>query len=242
MQERYLGDSHDYVKYALLRAISNISGEKLGINWYLTEKHSVDLAKNNDGEKRHHLRQSCWSRYDAILVEKLRHFEIPENRIISAFHGSRILHENTKYYEKLVPQNLEQRQKWHSCALRHLEDCKFVFLDPDNGFEVTSATRNRKAKYALHDEVDDYRRRGQSVITIQFARQCNPVKRAEEIRKIRSARFPADANMLVMRARTAPNLLFFFSAPNCERKIIEASVDSLAQGLPEKIEVIRFNQ
>ena len=56
MQERYLGDSHDFLKYALLRHLSGELGLRLGVDWYLTRPESVDCPGNNDGEKRQHLK------------------------------------------------------------------------------------------------------------------------------------------------------------------------------------------
>jgi len=42
MQEGYLGDSHDFLKYALLRRLHARTGMRLGVNWYRTEPEAVD--------------------------------------------------------------------------------------------------------------------------------------------------------------------------------------------------------
>ena len=55
MQEKYLGDTPDFGKYALLRALCNQeTGLRLGVNWYLTIASEVDKPDNRDGNKQHH--------------------------------------------------------------------------------------------------------------------------------------------------------------------------------------------
>ncbi|HEV2488092.1 MAG TPA: hypothetical protein VGT08_21400 [Terracidiphilus sp.] len=47
MQERYLGDVHDYIKFALLRHLEKALDVRIGVNWYLT-----DPENNEDGGQR----------------------------------------------------------------------------------------------------------------------------------------------------------------------------------------------
>ena len=62
MQEKYVGDTPDFVKYALLRALCVDNDDypplRLGVNWYLTLGDEVDRADNMDGEMRHHAAKS----------------------------------------------------------------------------------------------------------------------------------------------------------------------------------------
>jgi len=56
MQEKYLGDTPDFGKFALLRALCNKQTRlRLGVNWYLTVSSEVDKPDNKDGKKRHHV-------------------------------------------------------------------------------------------------------------------------------------------------------------------------------------------
>ena len=54
MQERYLGDIHDFFKFNYLEYLAKKLDSRVGLNWYLVSPN--DLGKNellkNDGEKR----------------------------------------------------------------------------------------------------------------------------------------------------------------------------------------------
>ena len=240
MQERYLGDVHDYVKYAILRAWAEETGCRIGVNWYLTKPDDVDPTHSNDGEKRHHLNQPTWEDYDPQLLQKLRELKEREHRKIQNFPNTGILSEMSTYFSELVPFDANERILWHSKAMSKLSNCDVVFLDPDNGFEVKSMSGKKKAKYAYYKEVDDYRNAGKTTITIQFARQCDPVKRAKDIRCLRAKQFPNDINLPVLRARNSPNVLFFFSAPQHQNERIMKVQQKIATGLGStKIELIR---
>ena len=77
MQERYLGDVHDFLKYRFLRHLKNNTNFSIGLNWYLTQPADVDPKKTNDGEKRFHLKgpnQEHWLKWDTELFNNLKFF------------------------------------------------------------------------------------------------------------------------------------------------------------------------
>ena len=57
MQERYLGDIHDYYKFLFLKFLSLNLKEQIGLNWYLVDPKEISLkeVEKNDGEKRAYL-------------------------------------------------------------------------------------------------------------------------------------------------------------------------------------------
>lgn len=211
MQERYLGDSHDFLKYALLRRLHARTGMRLGINWYRTEPEAVDQLGNNDGEKRHHLKGGVWQQADPDLFGKIHRFEDHVNRRLANVEKWELLPSGTVYFEQNVCR--VDRQAWHEQALASLADAELVFLDPDNGFEVKSATARVRPKYARYEEVAAYLDRGQAVLAIQFARQCDPIIRSYDVRERLVDLYGASAHLPVVRGRVAPNILFFCIAP-----------------------------
>ncbi|MDO6798202.1 hypothetical protein [Shimia thalassica] len=224
MQERYLGDSHDFIKYALLRRIHQQCCLDIGLNWYLTCPEELGEAENGDGEKRHHLKGGAWHSWDAELLKSLNFFSDTNQREISKFESSGILPESCVFYGDHVP--VEERLNWHKKALEDLNQSDFVFLDPDNGFIVKSATKSRKRKYAIYPEVADYFRSGQTVCSIQFARQCDPIKKANAVRNALSMEAGVPINFPVLRGRVAPNILFvFLPQPQHEATLLSALED-----------------
>lgn len=211
MQERYLGDSHDFLKYALLRHLHFATGLSLGVNWYLTRPEIVDRPGNNDGEKRHHLKGGVWRETDPDLFERIARFEDPAARTLGNIATWQILPGGTAYFADDVGHRL--RGEWHGAALEALQASDLVFIDPDNGFEVKSTSVRTRPKYALYDEAKDYLEAGKAVVAIQFARQCDPVQRAIDIRETLISICGDAARLPVVRGRVAPNLLFFTIAP-----------------------------
>lgn len=235
MQERYLGDSHDFVKYALLRHLRHKCGFRIGVNWYLTRPQDVDRAGSNDGEKRHHLNGKSWQGWDPDLFDCIRHFDDRAERRLERIEEWEILPADTLYFEELVP--VANRLSWHRRAKSNLAEADLVFLDPDNGFEVKSMSPRTSPKYAYYTEVIDYLSMSKVIVSIQFARQCDPIKRGLEIReKLHTlARVP---DMLpIVRGRVAPNILFFTLAPPSRVSQVKEALLSFAKRSP-KAEII----
>lgn len=115
------------------------------------------------------------------------------------------------YFEE--PVSLADRRAWHNRAISWLNGAQMVFLDPDNGFEVKSANQRTCPKYSEYAEVSDYLKRGQAVVAIQFARQCDPIQRACEVRDRLIVLYGNTARLPVIRGRVAPNILFLTFAP-----------------------------
>ena len=227
MQERYLGDSHDFIKYALLRHLHRELGVRLGVNWYLTRPEDVDRADNNDGEKRHHLNRKEWRAGDVDLLVDISHFDDPANRHLVDIEKREILPIGTRYFDDVVP--TAERSVWHDASIAALADTDVVFLDPDNGFEVPSMTRARSPKYALYSEAADHLRSGKTVVGIQFARQCDPIKRAAVIKGRLAETIGAIVPLPVIRGRVAPNILFFTMSPPCSLEPLRAALGSFSE-------------
>lgn len=212
MQERYLGDSHDFLKYSLLRYLNAKLGLRLGVNWYLTDKAHVDRLGNNDGEQRHHLKGGIWREVDPELFDKIHAFDEPSNRRLANVAGWGILPSGTQFFDELLSGS--DRQDWHARSLVALAKSDLVFLDPDNGFEVRSMTKRTAPKYALYAEAAGHYRAGKTIVGIQFARQCDPIQRGYEVRERLMEWCGSQTALPILRGRLAPNLLFVTIAPD----------------------------
>lgn len=238
MQERYLGDSHDFIKYALLRHLHRTTSLRIGVNWYLTDPKRVDAVGNNHGEKRHHLTHPEWQRLDPELLEKLRAYEAPESRSIKNVERDQILPSDTVYFEQEVADAIG-RATWHASALKHLKNTDIIFLDPDIGFEVPSMQQSRSPKYAFYSEAADWLREGKVCISIQFTPHRDPIKHAHKVRdKMHEVALPA-LKLPVVRGRVAPNILFLALSPDSMAISIQRAFVSFTELCPSKIELIR---
>jgi len=231
MQERYLGDSHDFVKYALLRHLHSETDMRIGVNWYLTNPEKVDDKNNNDGEKRHHLNGGAWQDWDKDLFSRIHKFEDPSVRRISMVGEFGLLPSNTLYFDPTVP--IELRREWHHLGLSQLSKSDLVFLDPDNGFEVPSMKRSKTPKYALYSEASDYLQSGKVVLGIQFARQCNPIQKGFIVREQLLNVSGSQEMLPIIRARVAPNILFVAISPSDKVSQITKAFESFAAGSPK---------
>lgn len=165
MQNRYVGDIGDFGKFGLLRNLVGSQDWKLGVVWYLfTEENH-----NDDGRFIKYLGKSKFSKCDFDLHSKLEKI-VSTERSISALEKAGILSPNTVYYSETVDfyqqfpgqtkinkeKRLRCREKWLNEALKKVQKCNAVFLDPDNGLEINSCqklTQKRSGKYAYFNEI-----------------------------------------------------------------------------------------
>lgn len=211
MQERYLGDWHDFLKFALLRFLGNTLELRVGINWYLTRPEYLGEIGNNDGEQRNHLKGGEWEEWDSDLLTRIRRFENPTERHLDRIPASGILPSDTLYFEEPVP--MKERDFWHQRALLRFADADLVFLDPDNGFEVSSMEPQNSLKYSFFQEAVDFLLMGKVVVGIQFARQCDPIERGITRREQLQTLAGSGAMLPIIRGRVSPNILFLTLSP-----------------------------
>jgi hypothetical protein len=131
MQNRYSGDIGDYVKLALLRAISK--GRRLGVAWFLYP----DEGHNFDGRHTTYLSNpATWRHLDPTLFDLLRNVVQGERSVQTL---QRAFSEEACFAAELVPaepavaKRSSARMHWFERNLQHLNGCDFVFADPDNG-------------------------------------------------------------------------------------------------------------
>ena len=134
MQERYLGDIHDFYKFNFLKFLSKKLNEKIGLNWYLVDPKkigNIELIKN-DGENRRYLTRSKYLTVDSELIKEMQSLRILKNRKLEKFtKDSHLKYFIDFYNEKLC---LSNRELWFTQSLNFFQKNSLVFLDPDNGF------------------------------------------------------------------------------------------------------------
>ncbi len=144
MQNRYVGDIGDYVKFAILRSL--MPGRKLGVAWWLYE----DEHHNNNG--RHVEYQSHpakWRRYDPELYDGLRKIIDSSDRTVRLIERSGLL-PNAMFHNEPVPvagthaERRSARIEWYERAKTTFADSDLIFIDPDNGLETAGFSAGAK--------------------------------------------------------------------------------------------------
>ncbi|HEX3575127.1 MAG TPA: hypothetical protein VHU42_11050 [Rhodopila sp.] len=135
MQDRYVGDVGDYVKLAILRALS--PGRRLGVAWWLFP----DSGTPGDGRHTSYLKEpSKWQHFAPEVYDALEKIVGSDRRTVAALEDADLLPGAT-YFSELIPigatphETRTRREEWFARCQAHLTDCNLVFLDPDNGFE-----------------------------------------------------------------------------------------------------------
>ncbi len=166
MQNMYIGDIGDYGKYGLLRALLH-SDYKLGVVWYLVP----DENHLNDGRHIDYLSKLKFIDCDCDLFSILKDIISSGKRNISQIEQSPIFPKDTTYYSDYLSyegiktntsiarqERLSLREKWLENALKAVQDCNTIFLDPDNGLETPSVSKHsgKAPKYIYYDEVEKF--------------------------------------------------------------------------------------
>jgi hypothetical protein len=167
LQNRYVGDIGDFGKFALLNALVR-SDLRLGVVWYL----NLAEEANTDGSRiAYDALRSC----DEVLFGELNAARRLGRAVVN-IENSRILPAGTVYFSKDVSCPVEVRRRrggaaqhrheWHSDALNVTTRADVVFLDPDNGLAGRAMQPGSplSRKYVFLSEIQDYARRGQSVV------------------------------------------------------------------------------
>ena len=77
MQERYLGDVHDFYKFLFIKSLSVNFELKVALNWYLVNPKEIGKKelKLNDGEKRNYLKEETLKKLDNNLFYEMKKLE-----------------------------------------------------------------------------------------------------------------------------------------------------------------------
>lgn len=165
MQNRYAGDVGDFGKFALLRSLFGNTKHRIGVIWYLFP----DEDHNNDGGYVDYVDKQNFLDCDQDLCKILRKVLAGE-RSVSSLEKTGLLPSNTVFFSDVLDSHLRYpsqshkdkderecgRKDWLKNATQSVSNCKVLFLDPDNGFEIASCPKinqKKSGKFAYYSEI-----------------------------------------------------------------------------------------
>ena len=237
MQERYLGDIHDFFKFNYLEYLAKKLDSRVGLNWYLVSPN--DLGKNellkNDGEKRDFINNKDFVGMNPQLANNLLQFIDPKKRNISYFTKTFYLKKFIKFYNKII--KIEARENWFKESLIFFQNIDIIFLDPDNGITFTNKGK-LSLKYLNLNELDNYFNSGKIVIFTQFQsfNTCNQEYINSIVRNLKN--FNLKINYPIIRNRTGPNTFYISLSKNTNFEYIKV-IENYSKKF-KKIELLNF--
>ncbi len=186
MKHQYFGDLNDYRKYGLLRILSSYGEIKIAICWMLTLGDSTSCGSSIE----YLGRAKWWRSYDSDLFDFLTvKVRINGKRDLRIIQDGMILG-NTIFYNRIVSDDPDLRMKYFADFYKKARSSRFIFFDPDNGFEVKSKSYGRKGscKYLYWMEVAEAFGKGNTILVYQHFPRENRKTFVERV-----------ANQLLMR-------------------------------------------
>lgn len=161
MKNQYAGDVGDYTKLGVLRGLEQ-AGFSIGLNWYLTPDEPEHSKTFTDWKHTKFLECDC-DTPDKNLHCALQKIGLSKNRTVARLERANLF-ENALFWNKML--EAQNRDKWHSEALKKLHNQDIIFLDPDNGLEVKTTKPYSKNgnKYTTYEEAADYYAQDSTVI------------------------------------------------------------------------------
>ena len=235
MQNKYVGDEGDFVKYGLLRRLTcpefTNSPLSLGVIWYL-----FDDENNQDGKKIGYLKDEKNRQCDAHLFDALQRI-VNGKRDVSAIEQSGIFPSSTLFFSDILSfegmplgkgARLKHRRDWVQKGFDLTCESEIVFFDPDNGLEIRSEEKHHKnaPKYVYWDEIARFQEeREQSVVIYQhFGRTGNYDEQIRERYKQAKEQLRYGKNAIALRYDSRA---FMIVSTDDHRAAVNYAVDNL---------------
>src|SRR6266487_1630696 len=206
MKNRYFGDLYDYIKYSLIRQLSDPEGARAVVCWMLTED---DVGE--DGKRTNYLREPVrWSSFEPDVFDFLRNQLLDRGtRDVGAIERSDLLR-NCRFFSTILTDESSQRDRYFDQFIGFARGAPFVFFDPDNGVEVKSVKYGRKnsSKYLYWSEIERALRANHTLLIYQH---LPPKPRRPLIRHVTGRLLNASQSGIVYTIRT--RRVAFFLVP-----------------------------
>ncbi len=165
MKNQYFGDIYDYVKYGLLRRLSNYGESSTALCWMMTSNDGRE-----DGDRTGYLEEyEGWRGFDPGVFDCLTSAVDRGERNTRIIERSGLL-PNTRFYPHILTDNPDTRKAFMDGFLKRSQGKRLICFDPDNGLEVKGVKSGTKdsSKYLYLSEVTRSFKEGHSLLIFQY--------------------------------------------------------------------------
>ena len=224
MQDRYVGDVGDFVKYGLLRAIRGT--KRLGVAWYL----HPNAGPAGDGRHIAYLQHpDGWRHLDPELFDALKELT-GDRRSVANIQQSGILGDAAFAADRLVVAGVKARDRdrwrhqWFDRIKRDLAGCDLVFADPDNGLVPNDRFRPTRLENAKRIPIAEAMALAEGRTAVIY--HHNSRRRGGHLNEIRWWKNQLPDGTMAYYWRRASNRTFFIINPDDEiRRRLQEFVD-----------------
>lgn len=249
MRNNYVGDVGDFYKYGLLRYLAGQTADdsseslKLGVVWYLY----VEPCRETDGLHLDYLNaklQNKFRHYDPALYDSLNALITKNNRSVQEVQSQELLPVGTDYFAEplsfsgmpkgtptAINKRLEYRSEWLHRAMEVTEHAEIIFADPDNGLEIPSTAKHhdKGAKFCFYDELQEFWKRGQSLIIYQHKNLHQTADAQIKTRIAELAKYLPDAQIEHLYFPSYGGRIFFIASQPKHSAIISQRLKGFKQ-------------
>jgi hypothetical protein len=224
MQNKYVGDESDFVKYCLLKNLCN-KNLRLGINWCL-----VKDEDNSDGRRTSYLNNKKLHLLESELLQCLEVINKDSDKSINSIHQSKIFPLGTRYFSETIPFETA-RFEWHTLSLNSLKECDVIYYDPDNGLEIKSVGKlhPKSIKYVFYDEIRDTYQTGKSIVIYQHNNRSKNLKCQieERLKELRGCLPVSKSQISVVSSNMGTGRYFLIIKQKDHSEILNMNLDKL---------------
>jgi len=212
MKDQYFGDVGDYRKFSILRAFAD-EGSKVLVCWMYTLPDG-----RSDGRFVEYLSKPEWRSYEPDIFDFLHNAVLKEKvRKLSLIEKSGLL-DGVSFFSEVLGEKSVDRKTFFESLHHEAKESDLVFLDPDNGIEVSSVKTGKKnsERYVYWDELEQLFGCGKSLLVYQhFGRQerngfiqktARTVKEKLGVNKVVSLRTKNSFYLLIPHSKHLPKL------------------------------------
>ena len=161
MRNQFFGDVYDYIKYGLIRRLTNNGETPSALCWMMREDEN-----NNEGRITQFYEDLGVCPFEPPVFDLLMTMRDRDERDVRVIERSGLL-PNTRFHSPIITDDANRRHDYFNDFFRKAEGRELVCFDPDTGIQGMTTAKPGKpesSKYLMRDEAKRAFSRGHSLL------------------------------------------------------------------------------